>query len=148
MGSFGATVQELNRCLEWLLGNHCSTVVIDVSALQLPPLSPFDGTGLLTGRPHPLGVLGIHARKPHSIFNDRPRLPGLGKTYFRGKERPACEGGSWMWRLPPLRSAAAALGEGAETVFGVTLLETFVERDRFRGTVYRAANWQRIEAKP
>ena len=23
-------------------------------------------------------------------------------------------------------------------------LETFVERQRFRGTVYRAANWQRV----
>jgi hypothetical protein len=27
---------------------------------------------------------------------------------------------------------------------GVVLVETFVERDRFRGTVYRAANWQHI----
>jgi hypothetical protein len=27
---------------------------------------------------------------------------------------------------------------------GITLVETFVERERFRGTVYRAANWQRI----
>jgi transposase len=35
---------------------------IDISALQLPPLSPSDGTRLLTGTPHPLGVLGIHAR--------------------------------------------------------------------------------------
>jgi hypothetical protein len=26
----------------------------------------------------------------------------------------------------------------------IALLETFVERDRFRGTVYRAANWQRV----
>ena len=26
----------------------------------------------------------------------------------------------------------------------VVLLETFVERERFRGTVYRAANWQRV----
>jgi ribosome maturation factor RimP len=24
----------------------------------------------------------------------------------------------------------------------VVLLETFVERERFRGTIYRAANWQ------
>jgi Domain of unknown function (DUF4338) len=29
---------------------------------------------------------------------------------------------------------------------GVVLLETFVERDRFRGTVYQAANWQRVGA--
>ena len=28
----------------------------------------------------------------------------------------------------------------------VVLLETFVERDRFRGTVYRAANWKRVGA--
>jgi hypothetical protein len=35
---------------------------IDISALQVPPLSPSDGTRLLTGTPHPLGVLGIHAR--------------------------------------------------------------------------------------
>ena len=27
---------------------------------------------------------------------------------------------------------------------GITLVETFVEGERFRGTVYRAANWQRI----
>ena len=27
---------------------------------------------------------------------------------------------------------------------GITLVESFVERGRFRGTVYRAANWQRI----
>jgi Domain of unknown function (DUF4338) len=27
---------------------------------------------------------------------------------------------------------------------GIALVETFVERDRFRGTLYRAANWQRI----
>ena len=38
---------------------------IDISDLQLPPLTPLipsDGTRLLTGTPHPLGVLGIHAR--------------------------------------------------------------------------------------
>jgi Domain of unknown function (DUF4338) len=29
---------------------------------------------------------------------------------------------------------------------GVVLVETFVERDRFRGTVYQAANWQRVGA--
>jgi hypothetical protein len=29
---------------------------------------------------------------------------------------------------------------------GVSLVETFVERDRFRGTVYQAANWQRVGA--
>lgn len=27
---------------------------------------------------------------------------------------------------------------------GIALVETFVERDRFRGTLYQAANWQRI----
>jgi hypothetical protein len=27
---------------------------------------------------------------------------------------------------------------------GIVLLETFVERPRFAGTVYRAANWQRV----
>ena len=26
----------------------------------------------------------------------------------------------------------------------IVLVETFVERDRFRGTVYQAANWQRV----
>ena len=28
----------------------------------------------------------------------------------------------------------------------VVLLESFVERERFRGTVYQAANWQRVGA--
>ena len=45
---------------------------IDISALQLPPLPPLtpsDGTRLLTGTPHPLGVLGIHARQSHIRFS-------------------------------------------------------------------------------
>jgi hypothetical protein len=43
-----------------------------------------------------------------------------------------------------LSMAARQIGEDFETLYGVrpVLLETFVERDRHRGTCYRAANWQ------
>lgn len=43
-----------------------------------------------------------------------------------------------------LSMAARRIGEDFETLYGVrpVLLETFVERDRHRGTCYRAANWQ------
>jgi len=40
--------------------------------------------------------------------------------------------------------AARRIGNDFEARYGVrpVLLETFVERDRHRGTCYRAANWQ------
>ena len=51
--------------------------------------------------------------------------------------------GSWM-----LGRVAARIGRDWQAKYGhpVVLLETFVERERFRGTVYRAANWQRVGA--
>jgi hypothetical protein len=49
--------------------------------------------------------------------------------------------GSWI-----LGRVARRLAADWQTKYGhpVVLLETFVERERFRGTVYRAANWQRV----
>ena len=49
--------------------------------------------------------------------------------------------GSWI-----LGRVLRRLGADWQTKYGhgVVLVETFVERDRFRGTVYRAANWQHI----
>ena len=43
-----------------------------------------------------------------------------------------------------LSMAARRIGEDFEALYGLrpVLLETFVERDRHRGTCYRAANWQ------
>ena len=47
--------------------------------------------------------------------------------------------GSWM-----LGRVAARIGRDWQAKYGhpVVVLETFVEQSRFRGTVYRAANWQ------
>jgi len=47
--------------------------------------------------------------------------------------------GSWL-----LGRVAGRIGRDWQAKYGhgVALLETFVERSRFRGTVYRAANWQ------
>ena len=47
--------------------------------------------------------------------------------------------GSWM-----LGRVAARIGRDWQAKYGhpVVMLETFVEQSRFRGTVYRAANWQ------
>ena len=49
--------------------------------------------------------------------------------------------GSWI-----LGQVAGRIGRDWQAKYGhpVVLLETFVERQRFRGTVYRAANWQRV----
>ena len=49
--------------------------------------------------------------------------------------------GSWI-----LGQVAGRISRDWEAKYGhpVVLLETFVERQRFRGTVYRAANWQRV----
>jgi GNAT superfamily N-acetyltransferase len=56
------------------------------------------------------------------------RIPGLG---------------SWM-----LSQISRRIAEDWQAKYGhrVVLLETFVERVRFQGTVYRAANWQRVGA--
>ena len=49
--------------------------------------------------------------------------------------------GSWI-----LGQVAGRIAQDWQNKYGhpVVLLETFVERERFRGTVYRAANWQRV----
>jgi hypothetical protein len=49
--------------------------------------------------------------------------------------------GSWI-----LGRVAGRIGRDWQAKYGhrVVLLETFVEQSRFRGTVYRAANWQRV----
>lgn len=49
--------------------------------------------------------------------------------------------GSWI-----LGQVAKRMTQDWQTKYGhpVVLLETFVERERFRGTVYRAANWQAV----
>jgi hypothetical protein len=49
--------------------------------------------------------------------------------------------GSWI-----LGQVAGRIGRDWQAKYGhaVVVLETFVERQRFRGTVYRAANWQRV----
>lgn len=49
--------------------------------------------------------------------------------------------GSWI-----LGQVAGRIARDWQTKYGhpVVLLETFVERERFRGTVYRAANWQPV----
>jgi hypothetical protein len=49
--------------------------------------------------------------------------------------------GSWL-----LGRVARRIAQDWQAKYGhpVVLLETFVERERFRGTVYRAANWHRV----
>jgi hypothetical protein len=49
--------------------------------------------------------------------------------------------GSWIWGR-----VAGRIARDWRAKYGhpVVLLETFVERERFRGTVYRAANWQKV----
>jgi hypothetical protein len=49
--------------------------------------------------------------------------------------------GSWI-----LGQVARRIGRDWQAKYGhpVVLLETFVQRERFRGTVYQAANWQRV----
>jgi hypothetical protein len=49
--------------------------------------------------------------------------------------------GSWMLGQVLRRLSA---DWQAKYGHGIALVETFVERDRFRGTLYQAANWQRL----
>ena len=51
--------------------------------------------------------------------------------------------GSWI-----LGRVLRRLSADFEAQYGhpILLVETFVERERFRGTVYRAANWQHVGA--
>jgi uncharacterized protein DUF4338 len=51
--------------------------------------------------------------------------------------------GSWI-----LGRVAGRIARDWQSKYGhpVVVLETFVERERFRGTVYRAANWQKVGA--
>ena len=51
--------------------------------------------------------------------------------------------GSWI-----LGRVLRRLSADCEAKYGhpIALVETFVERERFRGTVYRAANWQHVGA--
>jgi hypothetical protein len=51
--------------------------------------------------------------------------------------------GSWIWGQVLRRVSTDWEGKYGHAV---VLVETFVERDRFRGTVYQAANWQRVGA--
>ncbi len=51
--------------------------------------------------------------------------------------------GSWILGQVAGRISLDWLGKYGHPV---VLLETFVERERFRGTVYRAANWQAVGA--
>ena len=51
--------------------------------------------------------------------------------------------GSWILSQVSRRVAADWKGKYGH---GLALLETFVERDRFLGTAYQAANWQRVGA--
>jgi hypothetical protein len=70
--------------------------------------------------------LGWVANNVRFVIFPWARVPGLG---------------SWI-----LGRIASQIGQDWEAKYGhpVVLLETFVERERFRGTVYRAANWQRV----
>jgi hypothetical protein len=70
--------------------------------------------------------LGLVANNVRFVIFPWARVPDLG---------------SWI-----LGRIAGRIGRDWQAKYGhpVVLLETFVERERFRGTVYRAANWQRV----
>jgi hypothetical protein len=70
--------------------------------------------------------LALVANNPRFLILPWVRVPALG---------------SWL-----LGQVAGRIGRDWQAKYGhpVILLETFVEAQRFRGTVYRAANWQKV----
>jgi hypothetical protein len=70
--------------------------------------------------------LGLVANNTRFLILPWVRVPALG---------------SWI-----LGQVARRIGRDWQLKYGhpIVLLETFVEQPRFRGTVYRAANWQRV----
>jgi hypothetical protein len=72
--------------------------------------------------------LGLLANNSRFLILPWVRVPGLG---------------SWI-----LAQVSRRITRDWQTKYGhpVVLLESFVERERFAGTVYRAANWQRVGA--
>jgi hypothetical protein len=70
--------------------------------------------------------LGLIANNSRFLILPRVKVPHLG---------------SWI-----LGQVAGRIARDWQVKYGhpVVLLETFVERERFRGTVYRAANWQPV----
>ena len=70
--------------------------------------------------------LGMLANNSRFLILPWVRVPGLG---------------SWI-----LAQVSRRIAADWQVKYGhpVVLLESFVERERFRGTVYRAANWQRV----
>src|SRR5438094_324144 len=82
---------------------------------------------------HQRGLIALPARRQLPTNRMRPRVPA---PWVR-----IAHLGSYI-----LGSVLRRLSADWQNKYGhpIALVETFVERDRFRGTVYQAANWQRV----
>jgi hypothetical protein len=105
-------------------GRPLACLVFGAAAWKCQDRDRFIGWSALPRQQHLAGV----ANNSRFLILPWVRVPGLG---------------SWI-----LARVSRRIARDWRAKYGhpIVLLESFVERERFRGTVYRAANWQRVGA--
>jgi hypothetical protein len=124
LGFGGAVGENLQYVVRAGPGQPLACLVFGAAAWKCQDRDRFIGWSA-TQRQHSLGRVANNSR---FLILPWVRVPGLG---------------SWI-----LAQVSRRIAADWQAKYGhrVVLLESFVERERFRGTVYQAANWQRVGA--
>lgn len=122
LGFGGAVGENLQYVVRDALGRPLACLVFGAAAWKCQDRDRFIGWTAQQRQKH----LALVANNTRFLILPWVRVPDLG---------------SWI-----LGQVARRIGRDWQTKYGhpVVLLETFVESSRFRGTVYRAANWPRV----
>jgi hypothetical protein len=122
LGFKGAVGENLQYVLSEGPGRRLACLVFGAAAWQCQDRDQFIGWSA----PQRERNLGLIANNTRFLVLPPVHVPGLG---------------SWM-----LSQISRRIAADWQAKYGhrVALLESFVERPRFPGTVYRAANWQRV----
>jgi hypothetical protein len=122
LGFGGAVGQNLQYVVGDSQGRRLACLVFGAAAWQCQNRDRFIGWSAEQRHRN----LGLIANNTRFLVLPSVQVPGLG-SWILGQVRRRIAG-DWQ----------AKYGQG------IVLLETFVERPRFAGTVYRAAHWQRV----
>jgi hypothetical protein len=124
LGFGGAVGENLQYVVRAGPGQPLACLVFGAAAWQCQARDQFIGWSVAQRRRH----LGLIANNSRFLILPPVRVPHLA---------------SWI-----LGQVSRRLGADWQAKYGhaLVLLETFVERERFRGTVYRAANWRAVGA--
>ena len=122
LGFGGAVGENLQYVVRAGPGQPLACLVFGAAAWKCQARDRFIGWSAAQ-RPHYLGMVANNSR---FLILPWVRVPGLGSWILAQVSRRIA--GDWQ----------------AKYGHRVVLLESFVERERFCGTVYQAANWQRV----